>query len=203
VGAAAAADIVGVCVEDRIVVRLAVLGEGLDDGRVRIGPISVSLAEPVGAGPVRVAVRPSAWQVLPLGPTGYGDSPYQCFSAFAGNPLLVSLDRLIDDGLLTAADAAAGLSPPTNTVDFPAVIAHRESLWPLVLERFDASAVSPMHERFERFRLSQANWLNDYALFMAVKSAHGQKPWTLWARDIAHREPDAIARWTERCVNTN
>jgi 4-alpha-glucanotransferase len=165
-------------------------GYGIGD----LGPAALDFVDLLAAGKQRV------WQVLPLGPTGYGDSPYQCFSAFAGNPLLVSLDRLIDDGLLTAADAAAGLSPPTSTVDFPAVIAHREALWPRVLERFDASAVSPMHERFERFRLSQANWLNDYALFMAVKSAHGQKPWTLWARDIAHREPDAIARWTERCA---
>src|SRR5678810_644096 len=96
------------------------------------------------------------WQVLPLGPTGYGDSPYQCFSAFAGNTLLTSPDRLIDEGLLTAADIGAASPPPTDTVDFPAVIAHREALWPRVLERFDAAGASPLRERFERFRLTQA-----------------------------------------------
>jgi 4-alpha-glucanotransferase len=164
-------------------------GYGIGD----LGPAAVDFVELLAAGKQRL------WQVLPLGPTGYGDSPYQCFSAFAGNPLLISLDRLIDDGLLSAAEAGPALSRPTNTVDFPAVIAHREALWPRVLERFDASGASPIHERFERFRLNEANWLNDYALFMAVKSAHGQASWILWTRDIARREPDAIARWTDRC----
>jgi len=168
-------------------------GYGIGD----LGPAALDFVDLLAAGKQRL------WQVLPLGPTGYGDSPYQCFSAFAGNPLLISLDRLIDDGLLTAtdvesADVGAAFGRPANSVDFPAVIAHRELLWPRILERFDASGAHPMHERFERFRLNEAHWLNDYALFMAVKSAHRQAPWTSWERDIARREPDAIARWTER-----
>ena len=166
-------------------------GYGIGD----LGPAALDFIDLLAAGKQRL------WQVLPLGPTGYGDSPYQCFSAFAGNPLLISLDRLIDEGLLTAtdvesADVGAAFSRPANSVDFPAVIAHRELLWPRVLERFDASGARPMHERFERFRLNEAHWLNDYALFMAVKSAHRQAPWTSWERDIARREPDAVARWT-------
>src|SRR5574339_574229 len=142
-------------------------GYGIGD----LGPAALDFVDLLAAGKQRL------WQVLPLGPTGYGDSPYQCFSAFAGNPLLISLDRLIDDGLLTAAEVGSASTRPTSTVDFPAVIAHREALWPRVLERFETSGASSMHERFERFRLNEANWLDDYALFMAVKSAHGQAPW--------------------------
>ncbi len=143
------------------------------------------------------------WQVLPLGPTGYGDSPYQCFSAFAGNTLLISLERLIEDGLLTKAEATAGVAdatPPRDSVDFPAVIAHRESLWPRVLERFESSGSGPVRDRFEHFRVAQARWLDDYALFMSVKTAHRQAPWTSWDQDIAHREPSAMTRWSARCA---
>ena len=165
-------------------------GYGIGD----LGPAALDFVDLLAAGKQRL------WQVLPLGPTGYGDSPYQCFSAFAGNPLLISPDRLIDQGLLTAADVGTALRQPSDTVDFPAVIAHRDALWPRVLERFDAAGANPLRERFERFRLAQASWLNDYALFMSVKSAHGQAPWTSWDRDIGHREPDAIARWTARCT---
>ena len=77
------------------------------------------------------------WQVLPLGPTGYGDSPYQCFSAFAGNPLLISLDLLIEQGLLTEPEARGAVVFADGAVDFQAVIAHRQALWPRVLDRFD------------------------------------------------------------------
>lgn len=140
------------------------------------------------------------WQVLPLGPTGYGDSPYQCFSARAGNPLLISLDVLIEDGLLGADDAIGGARFAHGTVEYETVIAHRHALWPRVLERFDAAARPGLRERFERFCRSQASWLDDFALFMAVKAAHGHVAWTLWDADIAHRDPDAVARWTLRCA---
>ena len=90
------------------------------------------------------------WQVLPLGPTGYGDSPYQCFSAFAGNPLLISLERLIEDGLLTETEVRGEHVFRSGNVDFPAVIAHRRALWPRVLTRFEA-APAQMHESFRPF----------------------------------------------------
>src|SRR5689334_21522046 len=80
------------------------------------------------------------WQVLPLGPTGYGDSPYQSLSAFAGNPLLISLDALIAEGLISADYVGSGAQFNDGAVDFAAVVAHRRRVWPLVLERFDASA---------------------------------------------------------------
>jgi 4-alpha-glucanotransferase len=145
------------------------------------------------------AARQRVWQVLPLGPTGYGDSPYQCFSAFAGNPLLISPQRLIEDGLLTSSDAKPGGEFPQGDVDFAAVIAHRLRLWPRVLEHFDASGASA-RDRFERFCHANAHWLDDFALFMAVKDAHGQTSWTQWEPDIARREPPAIERWSSRCA---
>jgi 4-alpha-glucanotransferase len=147
------------------------------------------------------AARQRVWQVLPLGPTGYGDSPYQCFSAFAGNPLLISLERLVEEGLLDASQASGPSSRDAGSVDFPAVIAHRRALWPLVLERFQLSAPAATRDRFDRFCTMHASWLDDFALFMAVKDAHGQGPWTKWDRDIARREPAAVAKWTSQCAH--
>jgi len=158
-----------------------------------LGPSAYAFADVLASAGQRL------WQVLPLGPTGYGDSPYQCFSAFAGNPLLVSLDALIRDGLVNEADAAAerefgGFAP--GPVDYARVIAHRRRLWPTVLDRFDAAGASPSRDRFDRFCSAQAAWLDDFALFMALKDAHGQVAWTAWDADVAGREPTAVARWS-------
>jgi 4-alpha-glucanotransferase len=138
------------------------------------------------------------WQVLPLGPTGYGDSPYQCFSAFAGNPLLICLDDLIRDGLLTAQDAGDPQLFAPGNVDFPRVLAHRQALWPRVLDRYDATAPAAIRDQFDRFCAVHAAWLDDFALFMAVKAAHGDEAWTEWEPDIAQRDPAAVSRWTAR-----
>ena len=135
------------------------------------------------------------WQVLPLGPTGFGDSPYQSFSAFAGNPLLVSLDRLIADGLLAASDAGDPRQFEPGNVDYGAVMRHRAAIWPRLLDRFERAAPPATRERFERFCAAQAVWLDDFALFMAVKAAHGDVAWTSWESDIAHRDPAAVERW--------
>ena len=137
------------------------------------------------------------WQVLPLGPTGYADSPYQSFSAFAGNPLLISLDVLIADGLLADSEASGGRPFVSGSVDYERVIAHRRALWPLVLERFDAGAPAIL-DRFDRFCHAHARWLDDFALFMSVKDAHRQVAWTDWEADIAARDPAAVARWSSR-----
>jgi 4-alpha-glucanotransferase len=140
------------------------------------------------------------WQVLPLGPTGYGDSPYQCFSACAGNPLLISLERLVEDGLLAETDLPDPHVFPQGQVDFPAVIALRRALWPKVLDRFDATSGPAMRDRFDRFCIAHASWLDDFALFMAVKDMQGQIAWVGWEPDIAQRDPSAVARWTVRCA---
>ena len=157
-----------------------------------LGPAAFEFIDLLASGRQRI------WQVLPLGPTGYGDSPYQCFSAFAGNPLLISPEQLVEDGWLDASDIGQPFAP-SAAIDFSAVIAHRHTLWPRVLERFEASGSSATRDRFDRFCATHADWLNDYALFMAVKDAHDQRPWTTWSADIARREPAAVAAWTKRC----
>lgn len=121
------------------------------------------------------------WQVLPLGPTGYGDSPYQCFSAFAGNPLLIELD---------GQDPAPAF--PEDTVDYGRVIEYKLPLIRRAAERFVPDA------DYEEFTRSHASWLDDYALFMALKQEHGGAAWTLWPRPLALREPGALARARER-----
>ena len=101
------------------------------------------------------------WQVLPLGPTGYGDSPYQCFSAFAGNPLLVSLDALVEDGWLTAADLASAPELPQESVDYDAVAAFKLPLLDRAFRRFEAEATPADRAAFEAFREANASWLDD------------------------------------------
>src|SRR6185436_6055988 len=119
----------------------------------------------------------------------------------AGNPLLISLEGLVEEGLLDASQSSAvSFSLDARTVDFPAVIAHRRQMWPHVIDRFETSASAMTRERFDRFCTAHAHWLDDFALFMAVKGAHDQAPWTRWDRDIALRRPAAIADWTVRCA---
>ena len=142
------------------------------------------------------AARQRLWQVLPLGPTGYGNSPYQCFSAFAGNPLLIDLDALIEQGWLTAAEARGEAAWADGDIDFPAVIVHRQALWPRVLDRFEAAAPVALRDRFDRFCGGNAAWLDDFALFMSVKAAHDHTAWTKWEPAIAQRDPAAVSRWS-------
>jgi 4-alpha-glucanotransferase len=128
---------------------------------------------------VLAAMGCTIWQVLPLGPTGYGDSPYQCFSAFAGNPALIHVPG---DGTVF----------PDDRVDFERALAHhRARRAPLV----DAT---PRDAAFHAFVRANADWLPDFALFMALKAAHGGVAWTDWEPGAALREPAALARWRER-----
>jgi 4-alpha-glucanotransferase len=135
------------------------------------------------------------WQVLPLGPTGYGDSPYQSFSAFAGNPLLISLDALIDDGWLSETAVRRDAPASSGSINYPDVIAHRRALWPHLLDRLDTAGHAAVADAFARFCREQAHWLDDFALFMALKEAHGQRAWTTWPAEIAARDPGAVTRW--------
>ncbi len=136
------------------------------------------------------------WQVLPLGPTGYGDSPYQCFSAFAGNPLLVSLELLAEDGLLEARDLEDSPEFPEGFVDYGAVIPWKLSLLKKAHENFLARAAAALREEFEAFCRAEAGWLDDYALFMAAKHAHGGEAiWTRWEPGLAARRPEAVNHW--------
>jgi 4-alpha-glucanotransferase len=142
------------------------------------------------------AAGQSLWQVLPLGPTGYGDSPYQCFSAFAGNPLLVSLDLLRDRGLLEPSELTPESPFPEQAVDYGAVIAYKRPPLARAATRFFERAPAEARQAFDRFCRDNAAWLDDFALFMAVKDVHGGAAWTEWEPPIAAREPEAVDRWS-------
>lgn len=133
------------------------------------------------------------WQTLPLGPTGYGDSPYFCLSAFAGNPYLVSPDLLAIRGLLVATDLADRPDFGAGRVDFGRVIPWKLGLLDRAFNRFREIPPGDLAARYRSFRRAQAHWLDDYALFMALKEAHGSGPWTEWPAPLRHRRRAALA----------
>jgi 4-alpha-glucanotransferase len=138
------------------------------------------------------------WQVLPLNPTGYGDSPFQCFSASAGNPLLISLEKLVDDGILQREDIGAAPDFPVDSVDYGRVIQWKFPILRRAARNFLSTAGTEQRAVFEFFCTQSARWLNDFALFMALKDAHQQVAWTRWPREVAQRRPEALAQWSER-----
>ena len=140
------------------------------------------------------AMGQRVWQMLPLGPTGYGDSPYQTLSTFAGNPLLISPDQLVDDGLLDARrlkTLPAGDDPAA--VDYGAVIDSRRTLLSSVCRTFARRASPVLKKSFERFCRQESDWLDDFALFRALKHAYDEQPWTTWPPELALRDPAALA----------
>jgi len=154
-----------------------------------LGPEALRFVEFLAASSQRL------WQVLPLGPTGYGDSPYQCFSAFAGNPLLISLETLAAEGLLTGGDLAAPPASSDTEIDYGAAIAFKKPLLEKAYRTFERGASAAQRDAFEAFREEQAAWLPEYALFTVIKEAHGGGSWTDWPQDIRSRRPEALARW--------
>ncbi len=134
------------------------------------------------------------WQVLPLGPTGFADSPYAAFSAFAGNPLLVSLERLQDEGLLTWDDFVDYPFLPEDRVDYGAVIPAKMGVLRRAYERWKSQGDEEAKRQLQHFREQHAFWLEDFALFMALKGAHEGRAWTEWDRDLASRNPNALSR---------
>jgi 4-alpha-glucanotransferase len=132
------------------------------------------------------------WQSLPLGPTGYGDSPYQSLSSFAGNGLLISPDWLIEDGLLSKADCVPPPSRPTK-VDFATVIPFKHRLLKKAWSTFNSTALPELKAAFEQFCHEQAHWLGDYALFRALKACHSNAYYLGWPKELVERVPDALA----------
>lgn len=130
------------------------------------------------------------WQVLPLGPTGYGDSPYQCFSAFAGNPYLISPETLFTDGLLNKTDLEDRPYFPNDSVNFGMVIPWKLQLLHRAFSQYEKSPSATLKQDFERFQEEQVYWLEDFALFMAIKEAHGGGSWVSWSSSLRNREPD-------------
>lgn len=138
------------------------------------------------------------WQILPLGPTGYGDSPYQCFSAFAGNPLLISLEMLAEEGLLSSADLESDRDFSADKVDYGSVIDFKLPILKKAYQNFKRAEGTPGWSEFEAFCAGHRHWLEDYALFRAVKDAHNGVSWTEWDEPIARHEPQAVQSWRER-----
>lgn len=134
----------------------------------------------------------SIWQVLPLGPTGYGDSPYQCFSAFAGNPYLVSPTRLVEEGLLTRKDLADRPEFPSGKVDYGPVIQWKLTILSRAFQHFTAQPDPDGVEQFANFYRQNEHWLADYALFMAIKEAHHGVSWEHWPLELRLREPNTL-----------
>lgn len=138
------------------------------------------------------------WQILPLGPTGYGNSPYMCYSAIAGNPLLISPDRLYEDGLLAKDDFATLPDFPQDKVDYDLVIQTKMPLLEKACENFKAKASPKLQKDFQEFCDRKAYWLDDYALFMSLKDAFEGDSWHHWKPAIAKRIPDALEKWRRR-----
>ncbi|MCU1343544.1 MAG: 4-alpha-glucanotransferase [Candidatus Acidoferrum typicum] len=135
----------------------------------------------------------SWWQMLPLGPTGYGNSPYQSLSAFAGNGLLISPDWLIEDELLRASDCQPRVFPQ-NTVEYSAVIPFKYGLIERAWANFKSGARAELRPAYEQFRNDQAHWLEDYAVFRALKFRFGGTYYLEWPTELVQRQPAALDR---------
>ena len=133
----------------------------------------------------------TCWQILPLGQTSYGDSPYQSFSTFAGNPYFISLDALCDEQLLTKEECEAVALPDTDCIDYSRLYETRYSLLRKAYNRMEND------NAVLEFSASQT-WLEDYALFMALKDHFGGVSWDNWTEDIRLRKEEALKHWKER-----
>lgn len=160
-----------------------------------------SLPGPFGCGDIGRAARGwidwlhaagiSLWQMLPLGPTGYGDSPYQCLSAFAGNPLLISFDGLIQEGWLERNELKP--IPEWETqVDYGELILWKFTLLERAADRFLTDAIAREGQDFQQFCLAEASWLDDYAMFVTIKDLQQGEPWTSWPDAYSRREAAAL-----------
>lgn len=132
------------------------------------------------------------WQILPLGPTGYADSPYQCFSAHAGNPNLIDPDLLVKVKLLETDDLNDFPRLPEDFVDFDAIQKARLPILKKAYERFLHYADNIQKMAYRNFLKEHSKWINDYALFMAIKANREQRPWYQWEEPLKMREPEAL-----------
>ncbi|MBI3957382.1 MAG: 4-alpha-glucanotransferase [Chloroflexi bacterium] len=137
--------------------------------------------------------RQTVWQVLPLGPTGYGDSPYQSFSTFAGNPYLICLETLVEQGLLDAAELTDAPAFSDERVDFGALYEWKLPLLFRAAAAFAKAGTAAAQTEFQTFCTENAAWLDDYALFMALKDAHDGAAWNRWEMPLRSRKARALA----------
>ncbi len=137
------------------------------------------------------------WQMLPLGPTGYGDSPYQTLSAFAGNPALISPELLIKEGLLEPKEIRS-IDFDLLHIDYNHVIPHKLDLLKRAYLNFELQPKHALTEPFEQFCQREATWLDDFVLFSALKSHHEDRPWTEWPEALRMRQAKALAKYEEK-----
>jgi 4-alpha-glucanotransferase len=158
-------------------------------------------AEARGFADFLAAAGQSVWQTLPLGPTGFGDSPYNALSAFAGNPLLIDLPTLVVLGDLEPADLD-GAPSPGGPADFPGVRRYKEERLARAATNFSADANTFRREEFTRFCQEQADWLDDYALFAALRQHFHGKSWQQWPEPLRQHDPAALTEWRTRLAAT-
>jgi 4-alpha-glucanotransferase len=137
------------------------------------------------------------WQVLPLSPTGYGDSPYQCFSAFAGNPLLVDLRALHERDLLSAQSLSNAPAFPEEHIEYEGVIGFKQGLLRAAARKFLQGSAQADRRVFDDFCQKNSEWLEDYALFMACKRVNKDQAWVHWDEGIRRRDPAAVREWKD------
>lgn len=137
------------------------------------------------------------WQMLPICPTSYGDSPYQSFSTFAGNPYFIDFEKLEADGLLSRSDwENVNWGDNKNYVDYGLLYVERHKVFAKIQENFNKNIPAD----FEKYCAENSFWLDDYALFMAIKDAHNGASFSTWESDIKVRQPGAVVNWSERCA---
>ncbi len=141
------------------------------------------------------------WQLLPLGPTGLGNSPYQCLSSFAGNPLLISPDELLEQGLLREEEIGKAPSVDQLTegrVNYAAVERFKRWCLDRAYDRFKNDPDHPLRLQFATFATAEEEWLEDFALYAALKDHHQGAAWDRWERGAVLREPAALQRWKQQ-----
>lgn len=144
------------------------------------------------------AAGQTIWQMLPLGPVGFGNSPYQSLSAFAGESLLIDLERIARAGLLSQKDLEAAPEFSAGTVDYERVRAWKLPLLSQAARNFFASTSPADRQLFDEFCSSHSGWLENYALFAALRESYSERSWTAWERGLTHRDPVALAAWRNK-----
>jgi 4-alpha-glucanotransferase len=140
----------------------------------------------------------SIWQILPLGPTGYGDSPYQSFSSFAGNHLLISPELLLKDQLINKTDIKDIPAFPIKKVDYRSVITWKNSLLSLAFDHFTNNPPPDLINEFVTFKKENNYWLDDYVLFMTIKEKNHGKPWTMWKKPLRNHNHDRLITFRKK-----
>ena len=142
------------------------------------------------------------WQIFPLGPTGYGDSPYQCFSSFAGNPYLIDFDLLIEQNLLTEEDLKdVNFGENEEYIDYGAIYNQKYPLLRKAYENFKANGNKELKEKLETFKAENSSWLDDYSLYISLKNHFNGLPWNEWEDDIRTRKEAAINKYKAELAN--